>query len=40
MKKLITENPNQSTIDINWNNSQDEKSSEFYIRRYLHGKMV
>ena len=38
-KKRIEEEPlNQSTIETHWNNPSDEKSSEFYIKRYLHGK--
>ena len=39
MKKKIEEEPlNQSTIETHWNNPSDEQSSEFYIKRYLHGK--
>ena len=38
-KKKVEEEPlNQSTIETSWNNSYDEKSSKFYIKRYLHGK--
>ena len=36
-KKIEEEPLNQSTIETHWNNSSDEKSSEFYIKRYLHG---
>jgi Arc/MetJ-type ribon-helix-helix transcriptional regulator len=28
----------QSTIEAHWDNPEDEKSSEFYIKRYLNGK--
>lgn len=38
-KKKIGDEPlNQSTIDAHWNNPSDEKSAEFYLKRYLHGK--
>jgi Arc/MetJ-type ribon-helix-helix transcriptional regulator len=42
-QKLRKEEPeidgfNQSTIEAHWNNPQDEKASEFYIKRYLNGK--
>ena len=38
-KKLAGEEPlSQSTIEAHWNNPSDEKSSEFYTKRYLHGK--
>ncbi len=39
LKKRIEEEPlNQHTIEAHWNNPTDEKSSEVYIKRYLHGK--
>jgi Arc/MetJ-type ribon-helix-helix transcriptional regulator len=31
---------NQSTIEAHWNNPSDEKSADFYLKRYLHGKKV
>ena len=34
-KKIESEPLAQSTIDAHWNNPSDEKSSEFYIKRYL-----
>ncbi len=38
-RKNIEEEPLiQSTIDLHWNNESDEKSSEFYVKRYLHDK--
>ena len=38
-KKAIEEEPlSQTTIDTHWNNQSDEKSSEFYVKRYLHGQ--
>jgi len=40
-KHQVSDRPdewNQMTIDAVWNNPNDEKSSEFYIKRYLHGK--
>jgi len=32
-----SEELNQSMIEAQWNNPKDEQSSEFYIKRYLHG---
>jgi len=29
---------NQSTIDAHWNSPSDEKSADFYVKRYIHGK--
>jgi len=37
-RRIEAEPLNQSTIDAHWNNPSDEKSSEFYIKRYMHGK--
>ncbi|MBI5227607.1 hypothetical protein HY988_03400 [Candidatus Micrarchaeota archaeon] len=39
MKKRVEKEPlNQSTIEAHWNNPSDEKSSEFYVKRYLNDK--
>lgn len=39
LKKRVEDEPlHQSTIEAHWNNPSDEKASEFYIKRYLHGK--
>lgn len=38
-EKKVNEDPlEQSTIEAQWNNPSDEKASEFYIKRYLHGR--
>ncbi len=37
-RKVENDSLNQSTIEAHWNNPSDEKASEFYIKRYFHGK--
>ncbi|MDO8554773.1 MAG: hypothetical protein Q7S22_08240 [Candidatus Micrarchaeota archaeon] len=39
IKNQSEEEPlNQLAIEAHWNNPSDEKSSEFYTKRYLHGQ--
>lgn len=36
--KMKEELPSQSTIEAHWNNPSDEKSAEFYAKRYLNAR--